>query len=188
MKNLIYSFGIILLFIIITACQKNNELAEELENPALNPLESTLRICHLDDDSVWHNIMIDESSWQAHEGHGDVLYVEFPEVGVFKWAYAYGDSTVMRTMYVTEVTETTFSGYGIDNEDSREWTIVDGTIYEDESFSYTIDYNNSDDYIECDGAYICGLGITGAFGTDGTLTGQFYGNFTEEDELIEINP
>ena len=50
MKNLIYSFGIILLFIIITACQKNNELAEELENPALNPLESTLRICHIDED------------------------------------------------------------------------------------------------------------------------------------------
>lgn len=187
MKNLIYSFGILFLFTIITTCQKSDELAEAPQNPALNPDQTTIKICHNTGNS-YSVIEIDDNAWPGHEAHGDVLYEEFPQVGVFKWAYGFGDSIVMQTMHITEVTESTFSGYGINNADNREWTLVDGTIYEDESFSFTIDYDNSNEYLECEGAFICGEGIVGDFGTDGSISGFFYGHYTEEDGLIEINP
>ena len=190
MKKLIYSLGIVLILSLIsTACQKQNDLAEDQqENPASNPYsESVVRICH-NTGSSYSVIEISDDAWPGHEAHGDILYEEFPEVAVYKWAYGFGDSIVMQTMHIIEVTGTTFSGYGINNVDNREWTLVDGTIYEDESFSFTIDYDNSNEYLECEGAFICGEGIVGDFGVDGSITGFFYGQYSDEDGLIEINP
>jgi len=190
MKNLFFSFGVLtLLFLIITACEKQNDIINDpQENPAMGVIGEQIRICHNTGGS-YSIIEIDTSAWAGHEAHGDVLYEVFPRVGVFRWIYDYGsDSTTTRIMYVTEVTSTTFSGYGVDYEDNLEWTIADGTIYEDESFSFTIDYDDSDDYIECEGAFICGEGITGNFGADGTLSGLFHGGLIDENELIEINP
>lgn len=192
MKNLFFSLGMLtFLFLIITACEKQNDLIDDpQENPAMGVIGEQIRICH--NTGISYSIIeIDTSAWAGHEAHGDILYQEFPVVGVFRWVYDYGeDSTALRIMYVTEVTETTFEGYGLDYDDNREWTIADGTIYQDESFSFTIDYDDSNDYIECEGAFICGDGLTGNFGANGygALQGLFHGGLIDENELIEINP
>lgn len=178
------------LSIIITSCEKQDDLLDENNNPAMG-VQERIKICHKTGNS-YNVIEISESAWPGHESHGDILYEEFPRIGVYKWAidFGNGDSTQMHTMYVTAVTETSFEGYGKDHSDDREWTIDDAVINPDDSWEFTIDYNNSGDELECSGSYICGEGQVGTFGGDesGSLSGFFSGGFPDENPLEEIDP
>ena len=190
MKKLIYSLGIIISLSIIITCQKSNDLPEqEPVDPALNS-RGYMDICHIDAEGVWHKITINESAWPEHYGHGDHLQQDFPVVGNYLWTFYSNGSEHANTMVVTEVTETTFSGWGKDHEDNRYWDIVDGTIYEDLSVTFTVDYVDSDDYLDCTGSYDCELGITGnADGTEtGTWSANLGGELSDDNGVTPINP
>lgn len=191
MKMLVYMVGIIISLIIInTSCQKRSEFSQDEQHPqSFSPTENQIKICHKTGNS-YNVIEIDESAWSGHEGHGDLLYEEFPVVGVYRWVMSFTDNEQLHSMYITEVTETTFSGYGKNHADGREWDIADGTIYNDDSFSFTIDYRNSGDYLDCTGEYVCGEGMLGTMGgsESGSWSGFYNGAFSEEWEAIEVDP
>lgn len=193
MEKLVYIAGLIIsLSMFNISCQKQDTFSEQeqdQENPSMNPTGDLIKICHNTGNS-YDVIEIDEDAWPGHEAHGDILYEEFPKVGVYRWVFDFGETNQLNTMFITEVTETTFTGYGKDHENDRDWDIVDGTIYEDDSFSFTIDYQNSGDYLECSGSYVCGEGMLGNFGgtESGSLVGHYAGGFLEYWEAIDIGP
>lgn len=188
MKKLVYSLGILLfLIVIIIACEKQDD--PEPSNTAMNP-QAMMTICHLDGDGNWVVMEIDEEDWPDHEAHGDMFWQDFPTVGIYKWVTVIDSVEHLNTMYITEITETTFTGYGKDHAENMDWDIVDGTINSDYSFSFTIDYVGSGDYLDCTGSFECGLGITGtADGTEsGTWTAFFGGGFSEGSDAVEVDP
>lgn len=191
MKKLVYSFGIsIIISIIMFACEKEQEdLSQHPLNEPLNPTETTIEICHLENGN-WTVITIDQDDWPAHEAHGDMYWQEFPQEAVYKWVFLLNGIESLNSMYITEISGSNFIGYGIDHEGDRDWDIVDGTIYEDGSISFTVDYVDSGDYLDCIGSFECGLGITGtADGTEtGTWSGFYNGGFSDEWEAIDIGP
>jgi len=192
MKNLIYSLGIIISLSLIITCQKSNDLPEqEPVDPALNS-RGDIKICHIDDEGVWHKISIDENSWPTHEAHGDkIRESEFPQVGNYNWTFYSDGSEHLNTMVITAVTATTFSGWGKDHEDNRYWDIVNGTIDEDFNVSFTVDYRDSNDYLDCSGSYDCDMGNSSGSvnGTEtGTWAANLGGELSDDNEVIPIDP
>lgn len=193
MKYLAYSIGIIVLImsIVFVACQKQND--PQPLNPAMNGDEIvTITICHTD-GSNWFVIDIDQEDWSVHEAHGDMFWQEFPRVGIYNWIININGVDRHNTMYITEINGSTFDGYGVDQsgDTDADWDIVDGTINGDGSISYTMDYQNSNYYLDCTGSFECGVGISGtaANGTEsGSWTANYNGGFSDESGLEEINP
>jgi len=161
MKRLFYFFGIIISFaFIFIACQKESDKSESTTDAFLKAKMDKIWICHLDEYGNWITININKNALEAHLAHGDK--VVFPQVGTFHWVYG---GSYNHYMYITEVTDEAFSGYGVWwNNSCYTWDIIDGTINEDGSYEFGVDYTNCnpDFYIDCEGYFDC---ENGAYGT-----------------------
>ena len=157
MKKLFILLGLVVSIIfIVMACQKDSVLSDPNADGSLKAKMDKIWICHLDEYGNWIMIHINMNAWPAHMAHGDKPV--FPNVGTWEWVYTLGGSNYIHTMYVTSVTETSFTGNGFYNINNLyTWDIVDGVISQPGNYSFTIDYTglNPNYYLDCVGYYNC---------------------------------
>jgi len=197
MKKIVYLLGVTICTTIITfSCSQQNDLAKPQPDGAKLKTSQQYTICHHDTDSTYIIITVNENSLPGHMGHGDSFYWDFPAVGVYQWVYTLIDeegNTQQHslTLYITDVDDESFEGYGTDDLYGS-FTIVGGTILDDGSASFTIDYDaNGVPDFDVVGSYECGEGINGTIeggGYTGTWSATWGGGSPEESGVTEVSP
>jgi hypothetical protein len=190
MERLIFFLGVIIGTTILNiSCKKQNDIAlpQQSEETDLKA-QQQYTICHIDDDGIWHVISVNENALPGHMGHGDMYHFDFPEAGT-SYNLILGGTSV--SMYVDQVTETSFTGNGT-HGDFGDFEIEDGSIYENGSVSFTMGFTDSDLDLYIIGSFECGIGIAGSAtdidGNELEWTGYYGGATPEENGLIEVSP
>jgi len=170
MKALSYILGLIyLVTIIIFSCSKKVKVdsgtSYKTDQMELTEEKSKYNISYIDEFGVRQINTVIDSSLSILTSHGDLFYDDFPELGIYQWAFDLNGKNFTNTMYITEVGDHYFIGYVEDHyyDTMVMWIIDHGTINNDGSITFNVDFSKLlFPYYSFTGSFRCGLGITGS--------------------------
>jgi hypothetical protein len=155
MKKVLFLITVLAgIILAVLSCQKDSAISEQQDDNLLKAKMNKIWICHLNGNGNWVMININQNAWPAHQSHGDKLV--FPNVGTWEWVFTFNGYDYVHNMYVTAVTDDSFSGNGFYTTNTGiTWNIVNGKINQVGYYTFTIDYDNSNYYLDCNGYYNC---------------------------------